>query len=563
MSSDSSDDSELTSSGASSSGSSSDDEHQLPSSAPTKKPFKRTREQSWDDAAAKEQGKPASRRVEVSQTASRASSPPLPQTPPPPPPGYDEEGSQAQGTILGGFPISEGFYQLIRETRNMTEAELVDSLDGGPTSSPSTSSSDRRRRETIKPRPQTGNPEGAESASDDLPADEDDFLLLTEVIEAYLSVAKNADPRIDGLNRADHAQLRALAATLRHTLGTDGREYAMPAALAVASPLAQRVVNTAPPGRIPWECIGVDEERGAVHWAADLTAGRAPEPWRNALLSEGAKAAMYAAHKADPVKYSAAVLAQAYRIRPQRAMAILALKEREEAAAGGEGALHKAITPVVESSHRDLGDAAVPVPVPAPVTGAGALRAQREEFRRLMEDMAFPCKEAAGSGERHFVTLSSFPAYAEIETSTLLKRLEEVVGKQADDIEPEELTPDIARQVFGVKSVEELQEELAEKEEASLVAEFQKALEFNLERIGQGLSKGNRRIDVPKRPKEGWSLLVTPLGHNKDTGVKDMGGMQAERVPFVARPDGSRRELNADEALLIERKTPRPRRRIP
>jgi hypothetical protein len=55
---------------------------------------------------------------------------------------------------------------------------------------------------------------------------------------------------------------------------------------------------------------------------------------------------------------------------------------------------------------------------------------------------------------------------------------------------------------------------------------------------------------APRRPKAGWSLVVTPLG----------GGEGA--APYVAPPGGGRRELTADEALVVERKTPRPRRKV-
>ena len=55
-----------------------------------------------------------------------------------------------------------------------------------------------------------------------------------------------------------------------------------------------------PPGRLPWEVLEVDEENAVVHWGVDLTEGRAPDPWRNGLLSGEAKRAMAALHARDP-----------------------------------------------------------------------------------------------------------------------------------------------------------------------------------------------------------------------------------------------------------------------
>lgn len=42
--------------------------------------------------------------------------------------------------------------------------------------------------------------------------------------------------------------------------------------------------------------------------------------------------------------------------------------------------------------------------------------------------------------------------------------------------------------------------------------------------------------------------------------VKPLG--QSDEEPYVAEATGGRREPNADEALLLKRQTPRPRRRI-
>lgn len=68
--------------------------------------------------------------------------------------------------------------------------------------------------------------------------------------------------------------------------------------------------------------------------------------------------------------------------------------------------------------------------------------------------------------------------------------------------------------------------------------------------IGKGISRASLRTQPPKRPKEGWSLVVRPAGRGQDY------------EPFVAKPDGTRRALNEDESLYLRRMKPLARRRI-
>lgn len=490
---------------ASDSGDSDDDEHAaagaptpvVPPQAPVRRLSREDRLRNWDTAMQKEQGK--------ARGPGRDRGPAPPEHEGPifagePEAALQPEELQAEDTILGGFPISERFKNLITRYRDVSEADLCAEIDATLGS--------RQPRGRGAPRTQG-------SANDSKAPDSEDYLVLAEAIEAYLSVAPFPDPNIDGLTTTDHAMLSALGATLRHIYGTDGREQAMPAELAVESPLVQRVVNTAPPGRVPWECLGVDEERGVVHWAADFTAGRAREPWRNARISDAAKDFMYKLHTKDPQRYSAGALAKEFRLREQRVMAILALKE-QEAAAKAEGKVPE-----------------------------GA-----EELRELMEDEIWGCREATGAGERHFVNLPSYPAYKELDTDKVMSRLEAVLGRPIDEISEEDLTPEVAQSVLGVKSAAQWEEDLAAKEERHLVEEFKAALDFNLGRSGQGISRDSRRTVALTRPEEGWSLVVTPLGKGVGEG------------PYVATPQGKRRELTGDEQLLVKRKTPKRRRRI-
>lgn len=71
--------------------------------------------------------------------------------------------------------------------------------------------------------------------------------------------------------------------------------------------------------------------------------------------------------------------------------------------------------------------------------------------------------------------------------------------------------------------------------------------------MGKGIRRSSRTVHPPRRPKEGWSLVV------KSLGGKDAPGQPPEA--YVAMPDGGRRELNEDERLYLERQTPRPRRK--
>jgi hypothetical protein len=411
--------------------------------------------------------------------------------------------------IDGGFPVSNAFDTMLRRMRDVTEEQLIKEAEEEELTRRSNINATRSLGTDNKSKKEGG---ASGSFRPQARADKEDFLLLAETIEAYLSVAPFAD-RKDGIGQFERSILASMATHIRIELGDNGRSEAMPAEFAIGSPLETRVVNMAPPGRLAWEILGVDEERGAVHWAVDLTDGKAPDPWKNARLSDAAKTAIYQAHKKNPAQYSIEELAKIFKIRQQRVMAIIALKELEEA------------TDAAESP-------------------------EAEELRFLMEEGVWGCNEPTGSGEKHIVTVPSYPNYAEADTAAVMTRLEAVVGKSVSEISEEDLTPEIAQKVLGVKPQAMLEDDLAEKEEANLIEEFKRALEYNLGKTGQGISRLNRRIAAPQRPKEGWSLLVKPLG--KET----------EEKPYVSSPDGVKRELTEDEALMVERQTPRPRRRV-
>lgn len=410
--------------------------------------------------------------------------------------------------VDGGFPVSQRFAALVDRMRDVSEEQIVQEAEAEEAVVRANATAVRSAAPGAdgRRRPDPGSFQPLQRAGSD------DFLLLAEAIEAYFSVAPGGDARRDGITPFERAALAALAAHIRDEHGDDGRSEALPPELAVGSPLARRVVNMAPPGRLAWEILGVEEDRGAVHWAVDLTDGKAPDPWVNARLSEEAKQAMWEAHREDPKRYTVDALARAFKVRRQRVLAILALKELE------------------------AGD---------PEAGSE----EAEAVRRGMEEGVWGCFEPTGSGERHVVTVPSYPAYAQADPSKILSRLEAVVGKPAAEIGEADLTPAVAEAVLGVLPQGRLEEELAAAEEAAMEGEFKAALDYNMGRTGAGLARAGRKTKARARPEGGWPLLVKPLG----------GG---DEEPYVATPDGEKRELSPDEALEVERQTPRPRRRI-
>lgn len=130
---------------------------------------------------------------------------------------------------------------------------------------------------------------------------------------------------------------------------------------------------------------------------------------------------------------------------------------------------------------------------------------------------------AKGNGERHIAFVPTYPRY------------KLVSPEEVEDVQ----TP----------SYEELVQKRSREEEDVLVQEFKERLDFNTGVTGKGLSRQSRFINAPRRPKEGWSLMIKPLGKNAP-------------AEYVGLPDGTQREPNEDELLFIRQKMPRLRRRI-
>ena len=341
------------------------------------------------------------------------------------------------------------------------------------------------------------------------PMTDEDMVLLADVIEFYFAMAPMPSGNVDGLRHSDRNALASLAKIIRAYKGSTGRDDALPKDIPVSSALEKKVVNTAPPGRIPWISLRANEDVGALYWGVDLTGGKAKEPWNNARLSLATKNLMYSLYKSDPTTYTTEKLAELFCIREQRALAILRLKELE-----------------VEDP---VGD----------------------EAAKVME-RALHCHQGIGSNERHYTMLPSFPAYAHVEKEKVIPVLESILGKKIEDITVDDITPELSKQVFGIQSLEDMEDIVAAREEKHMVEEFKQRLDYNLGITGKTISRDSRRTKATRRPEEGWSLVITPIGKESK--------MKHER--YVAMPDGTQRELNQDEKLYMERKRPRPRRRI-
>ena len=218
-------------------------------------------------------------------------------------------------------------------------------------------------------------------------------------------------------------------------------------------------------------------------WCFDLSFGRKKEAYDDCRLSEDTKDEIFARHKKDG--WTVERLAGYYRIRQQRVMGILALRElREEDKANG-----------VELDF------------------AFETYANKETGTNKQR----------GSGEAHVKAMPSQPRYV------LLSE-----GEENDYVDIEtRLVQDSA------------------KEEEKLVSEFKEKIDFNMWRTGKDLERRtSRHKTAARRPKEGWTFVVKPLGANGGT-------------PFAVEPSGKKRELTESEQLFQDRQKGRPRKRIP
>jgi len=283
------------------------------------------------------------------------------------------------------------------------------------------------------------------------------------------------------------------------------------------------VVNTAPPGRLPWEILRVEEGKAAVHWSVDFTEGKAVDPWRNADLSSEVKTDMYELHKANPKVWTVDALAKRYRVRSHRVMAVLKLKE-------------------IEEQRRATGQATD----------------NAKKFGHLMEKVVLNSREAVGSGEQHYAIIPSFPNFKTVGAGAVLEKLEAKFGADGIDIHTidpaKAMTPALARELLGVPSRRSVEARMTAKQEVHSMDVFREKLQYNVGDIVPGLTRVSRkRGGIAKKPDGGWSFVVTPL----DSGGKKKN-TDSSSAPYVARPDGSKRELTDEERFVWEKKFNRP-----
>lgn len=104
----------------------------------------------------------------------------------------------------------------------------------------------------------------------------------------------------------------------------------------------------------------------------------------------------------------------------------------------------------------------------------------------------------------------------------------------------------------SVRTEEEAIEEASAKEEAMMLEEFIRRMEYNKLQMA-GLVQQHKHSRC--RPVGGWTYLVEKLGPEGKRGKR--GGFR-----FVVTADGVRRKLNDLEKLTLKREAVRPRRRI-
>jgi hypothetical protein len=224
---------------------------------------------------------------------------------------------------------------------------------------------------------------------------------------------------------------------------------------------------------------------------------------RNAHLSDRTKTQMFLMHEKDPETWDVARLAEQYRIRQQRVMAILALKKIQQ---------------------RHLRDGKPTFP---------DLEAAFEELHG---------SEDRGSGERHFHIVPSLPKFQVVPAHTSEEELAKILPPFVSDAEK------------------------AEREERELVRTFRENLRFNLGEDAPSLNRRGRIKKPGKRPEGGYGLMVIPMV-NDDSKKAHARARREGRVirperPYVASRDGTRRALNEDEEIMLRRRRSKPRRKI-
>jgi hypothetical protein len=224
---------------------------------------------------------------------------------------------------------------------------------------------------------------------------------------------------------------------------------------------------------------------------------------RNAHLSDRTKTQMYMMHLRDPKTWDVARLAEQYKIRQQRVMAILALKK-------------------LQQQHLNEGKDTFP-----------HLEAAWEEIHG---------SEDRGSGERHVRIVPELPKFQVVHANTSPEELDAILPKY------------------------ESPEAKAEKEERVLIRRFRDNLAYNARETAPSLNRRGRIRRPHARPPGGWGLMVVPMVESNSKKTHARAKREGWRVeadaPYVAYPDGTKREANEDEKVMFARRRARPFRKI-
>lgn len=134
-----------------------------------------------------------------------------------------------------------------------------------------------------------------------------------------------------------------------------------------------------------------------------------------------------------------------FRIRQQRAMAIIALKSLEAQSSPSSSKKPK------QNGEEDI------------------------DLQKHLDTNVHFCHEAVGADERHYAILPSYPNYKvrqgsaqcssnnsitsiwfyvqELEIDAVCKRVERILGKPVSEIYKEDLTPELAKQALGIPDI--------------------------------------------------------------------------------------------------------------
>ena len=224
---------------------------------------------------------------------------------------------------------------------------------------------------------------------------------------------------------------------------------------------------------------------------------------RNAHLSDRTKTKMYMMHRKDPKTWDVPRLAEQYKIRQQRVMAILALKKLQQTQLS-EG---KETFPHLEAAWEEIHGS-----------------------------------EDRGSGEKHFRIEPELPKFRVVHANATPEELDMILPKYRSP------------------------EAKAEEEERVLVKRFKENLAYNMGEVAPSLNRRGRIRRPHARPVGGWGLMVVPMvdSNSKKTHAraKREGWRVEADAPYVAYPDGTKREANADEKVMFARRRSRPYRKI-